>query len=539
MTAPLHISPSRIRWSATIVKGCRTSDAWWLLALVLACTVSLSAGESSLPQPIRVVSGLLMGVVSPDAAVVSFKGIPYAAPPVGELRWREPRPPLAWDGVRLANQFGASCPQPKSPSGKVRNNTSEDCLFLNIWTPARSATDRLPILFYIHGGAWNFGAGDIDGEPLARKGVIVVSLNYRLGIFCGMGHPELTAESPEHSCGNYGELDLIAGLQWVHDNITAFGGDPRRVTIAGQSSGAHAVHYLTASPKAKGLLSGAIALSFSYDYLTKPNVIGNVWQKEQFGLKFAAVKGVTTLQELRALSPAELLSDAPGVEARTRAVLGGGVNTNTQSFPLQYPKALDAGLPCDVPTMTGFTADEFTLPAPFLTISAASFPASVAKLFKDQAPAFSAIADDFLAHCNAATDEQAKVQFKHLLIEQMTTSTFAWATRRAKKATTPAFLYLFDHQVTPEKGAPHGADLAFAFHNQQDSWNVEDHAVADVLSSYWVAFITTGDPHGGMLPAWPAFAADRPVAMFLNAKPGMRPIADAGRLPLYQAMPRP
>lgn len=532
---PPHRSPA-----PAIPPGTTTAAAgirrFSTVALLVTAIAIAAAAEPRLPQPVHTASGLVTGVADETGAVVSFKGVPYAAPPVGDLRWRPPQPPAPWNGIRCADRFGASCPQPRSPSGALRTNTSEDCLFLNIWTPAVTARDRLPVLFFVHGGAWSFGSGDLRGEDLARKGVIVVTVNYRLGIFCGMGHPELTAESPERTCGNYGELDLIAALQWVRANIAGFGGDPSRVTIAGQSSGAHAVHYLTASPRAVGLFSGVIAMSFSYSYLTRPNVVGGVRQKEEFGLKFAAGKRVHGLAELRALSAAQLLSDDPEVDARTRAVLGGGVNTDGQAFPLQYPQALERGLFSDVPTMTGFTADEFTPPARHLTTTVASFPAAAAGVFKDYGAAFAGIREDYLAQFAVTTDQEARDALKLATVEGMMTSTFAWAKRRARTARSPVYTYLFAHQATEERGAPHGADLAYAFANPQAAWNDDDRAVADLLSSYWVDFIATGDPNGGRLPAWAPFAASRPMTMGLDVIAVPRAIADPLRLRFYQEL---
>jgi para-nitrobenzyl esterase len=221
-----------------------------LAVLLLALPAALHAADSDLRKPVRIETGLVEGVPNQAGTVVAFKGIPYAAPPVGNLRWREPQPPAHWEGVRKADAFGPSCPQPPG-SGlppytkdlfghQEQGDQSEDCLFLNVWTPAKSAADKLPVLFFVHGENYTTGSGRsniLDGEALAGKGIIVVTVNFRLGILAGMGHPQLTAESPHHVCGNYGMLDIIAALKWVHDNIAAFGGDPGKVTLCGQSSG--------------------------------------------------------------------------------------------------------------------------------------------------------------------------------------------------------------------------------------------------------------------------------------------------------------
>jgi para-nitrobenzyl esterase len=324
-----------------------------LVALLLAPLAALHAAETDLRKPVRIETGLVEGVPNQENDVVAFKGIPYAAPPVGNLRWREPQPPAHWEGVRKADAFGASCPQPVGSGNPPytkdlfgHREQSEDCLFLNVWTPAKSAADKLPVLFFIHGGSYTTGSGSgniLDGEALAGKSIIVVTVNFRLGIFAGMGHPQLNAESPHHVCGNYGLLDIIAALRWVQNNIGAFGGDPGKVTLAGQSSGASAVHYLTASPLAKGLFRAAIATSFSYDYLTKPHVIPFVRQKEQDGQKFAEAKNARSLGELRKIPAADLVAKDPAVASARIIHLGGGVATDGWAFLLEYPAALDSG----------------------------------------------------------------------------------------------------------------------------------------------------------------------------------------------------
>src|SRR5215469_2755528 len=234
--------------------------------------VSLPLG-AVIKQPLKVEGGQISGVPGKDTSILVFKGIPYAAPPVGDLRWRAPKPVLAWQGVRKADQFGNSCIQnivterkPWTYEFMTHTEINEDCLYLNVWTPAKSANERLPVYIYIHGGGNTEGSGAVpayDGEGLAKKGIIVVTVNYRLGIFGFFTHPELTAESDVRASGNYALLDLIAALRWVHENIAAFGGNPNRVTIGGQSAGASNTHSLVASPLAKGLFQGAIAESGS------------------------------------------------------------------------------------------------------------------------------------------------------------------------------------------------------------------------------------------------------------------------------------
>jgi len=299
----------------------------------LCIFVSLGAG-AALDQPVRTESGLVSGVPSSDGAVVSFKGIPYAAPPVGERRWQAPKKAASWQGVRKAEEFGASPIQnivrempPWTYEFLTHNEVSEDCLYLNVWTPAKSAKDRLPVYVYIYGGAFQSGSGQVpvyDGEGLARKGVLVVTFNYRVGVLGFLAHPELTKESGYNASGNYGLLDQLAALRWVHENIAAFGGDPDRATIGGQSAGSMAVHFLTASPLAKGLFHRAIAESGGSGIGASgggPMIrMRTLADAEADGAKFATSKGASSLRELRSLSWQkiyELESGAPGMRFRS------------------------------------------------------------------------------------------------------------------------------------------------------------------------------------------------------------------------------
>jgi para-nitrobenzyl esterase len=521
-----------------------------LAAFLLSLFSPLHAAGLDAHTPVRLESGLVEGVVSSSKDVVVFKGIPYAAPPVGDSRWREPQPPAKWEGVLKADSFGASCPQPVSTGAPplteefaMRGPTSEGCLFLNVWTPAKSASDKLAVMVYIHGGSGVRGSGSIpiyDGEQLAKKGIIVVTINFRLGIFGGMGHPELTAESPHHACGNYGMLDIIAALKWVQTNIKSFGGDHDKVTVCGQSSGAMALHYLTTSPLTKGLFHGIIAVSFPYDYLTKQHAVGNVWQKEQHGLKFAAAKKAASISDLRKLSAAELLADDPAVEPFTRAVVSSGVNTDGWCFPCDYPKALDQGSVADVPMLTGITADDFGPPAEFLKITMATFVASLLAMLGEKKEAFSAIKDEYLARCAVKTDQEARDIAKRAQQEYRMASIFSWATWRAKTTKSATYTYFFDQAIPwpqhPEFGAFHSSDLLYAFDNLAKldrPWTDTDRSVADMVSSCWVKFVKTGNPNHNGLPVWSPFEPGKPVTMILGPKPGSRPIAEEANFQLY------
>ncbi len=529
--------------------------AAFLLLLALA-GFRLSGADTTLNQPVRTLSGLLQGAANAEGSVTAFKGIPYAAPPVGDLRWREPQPPPVWEGVRPALSFGASCPQPASTFAPpytrefaATGPTDEDCLFLNVWAPSTPGAGKRGVLVYVHGGSGIRGSGSVpvyDGEELARKGIVVVTLNFRLGLLGGMGHPELTAESPHRVCGNYGMLDLIAALRWVRANIAAFGGDPDKVTLCGQSSGCMALHYLTISPLAKGLFQRAIAVSFPCDYLLKPHAIGNVWQKEQQGIKFAAAKKVKGIRELRALTPAELMAEDPAVEPFTRAALGGGMNTDGWSFPMEYHQALEQGLVADVPLMIGITADDFGPPAERLKTTVASFAADLPGMFGVKKDAFLSARETYLAFCPAGTDREARELAKRAQREYRLASVFDWAERRSATGRSPLYTYRFDQPIPwpehPEFGVFHSSDLIYAFHNLRQlnrPWTDEDRRVAGQVSSFWVNFVNTGNPSGPGLPTWNPFDPNSFTTMRLGVKPDPEEIAPPERAAFYRSLLNP
>ena len=288
-----------------------------LLVLAVMCATAL-AGSSFAQDRVKTANGVVEGAAEKSAsdkgtAVRTFKGIPFAAPPVGDLRWQAPQPVKDWDGVRKADQFGPRCMQRPifGDMGFRSNGMSEDCLYLNVWTPAKSARERLPVLVYFYGGGFVAGDGSearYQGESMARKGIVALTVNYRLGVFGFLAHPELTKESPHHASGNYGLLDQNAALRWVQQNIAAFGGDPKRVTIAGESAGSTSVSAQMASPLSKDLIAGAIGESGSIISTLSAVPLA---EGEQSGIKFAASVGGNSLAELRAM-PAEKLLEATG-----------------------------------------------------------------------------------------------------------------------------------------------------------------------------------------------------------------------------------
>jgi para-nitrobenzyl esterase len=478
---------------------------FWTFTLIVSCT----SKTKILDPVVQTQSGLVQGVANASATVTSFKGIPYAAPPVGDLRWKEPQPPLSWEGIRVASEFCASCIQEKPGSRlpwteefMVQNDISEDCLFLNIWTPARTAEDKLAVLVYIHGGGFTEGSGAIDtydGEALARKGIIVVTINYRLGVLGFLAHPDLTAESPHHVSGNYGLLDQVAALKWIQDNIAAFGGDPGRVTIAGQSAGAMSVQALTASPLAKSLFNGAITQSgTSY---SRSGSSTSLAEAEARGVDFAASKGASSIADLRAMPALEVIRREPGQpNFRFGTVVDGYFLTGS------FLDIFTEGKQNDTPFMTGMNKDELR------------YSGEKSDAYYDLYLA-AAGGDSALAETTAAQE-----------ISRL--NAWLWLELRAKTSRTDGYIYYFTRAIPwpehPKFGAFHTGDVPYFFNNLgklDRPWTVVDTMVADVMSSYWVNFVNTGDPNGNGLPVWSAFDTGKKEVMELGEEMGMIPVA--------------
>jgi len=492
----------------------------------LASLLALAAavlGFAQSPAPVPTESGLVQGVAAPDLTV--YKGIPFAAPPVGDLRWRPPQPAAKWEGVRAADKFG---PDPYQGDGK--NGVSEDCLYLNVWTPAKSAGDKLPVLVWIYGGGFSFGSTSTpvhNGEHLARKGVVLVTINYRVGSLGFLAHPELTAESAHHASGNYGLMDQIAGLQWVKRNIAAFGGDPDRVTIFGESAGGIAVSMLCASPEAKGLFRGAISQSGGSFGPTRDTTypgenMRTLAQAEASGTAFAQKAGAASLADLRRLSPDKL----PGGWGSGTAwpIVDGWI------IPGDQHALYEAGKYNDVDLLVGYNSDEGLSFAREKT--PAEYRASVEKRYGP-------FAEKLLAVYPAGTDSVPKTARDLMRDAAFGWQTWAWATLQVKTGKSKVFYYYFDQHApkpagspTADHGMPHGVDVPYVFQtlDRNDAkLRPEDFAISDTVSTYWTNFAKRGNPNGPGVPAWPEFTAgDRQVMYFHDtATPGPVPSADA------------
>jgi para-nitrobenzyl esterase len=461
----------------------------------LAAALSVYA---AIPEPVHVEQGQLTGIAGADPTVRVFKGIPFAAPPVGDLRWKAPKAPAAWEGVKAAGQFSHVCVQRQGDS-------SEDCLYLNVYTAAKTAKDHRPVMVWIHGGALVSGAGSLyDGEALAKKGVVVVTINYRLGIMGFFAHPELTRESDRNSSGNYAFLDQIAALEWVKKNIAAFGGDPKRVTIFGESAGSWSVNYLMASPLAKGLFERAIGESGGEFAPAR-----KLADMEQAGVKLA---GGASVAELRAKSAQDL---------QKLGNFQSAANVDGWFLPQDVYTIFAQGKQSDVPLLIGSNNDEGTMFTPPGT-KAATFRATAEKRYGPQAAEFLKI------HSFNNDDEAWAAAAEAMRDEIFGWEMRTWARMENKTGKSKVFLYYFSH-VPPGKnrvkGAFHGSEISYAFGNLQMApfatngdeknrpWTDYDRKLADTMSSYWVNFATTGDPNGKGLPKWPVYRAKDDMVM--------------------------
>jgi para-nitrobenzyl esterase len=502
--------------------------------IVITASLQQIAAKTAPASVVKTTFGEVSGQKQDYSSITSFKGIPFAAPPIGDLRWRPPVAPAAWEGVRKADTFGASCMQvvhgdflPWTKEFLVQNQTSEDCLYLNIWTPKLSTSADLPVVVYIHGGAFSEGSGSIavyDGTKLASTGLIVVTINYRLGVFGLLAHPDLTAESNHHASGNYGFMDQIAALKWVQNNIRGFGGDPRRVTIWGQSAGAFSVAALIASPEAKGLFQRAIADSGLGDAdLPMPSLS----TAEEAGVKFANSHNAHSIKELRAIPASELLprpEDSTG--PRFWPVLDGWILPKS-------PLALsDQGADSDVPVITGYQANDGLLSGP---------PAHSASAFSEMAHRYyGGMADEFLTLYPAHSDDEIQAATLESNRDRERVSMYLWAARRLKTHKSPVYTYYFDRAMPwpqhPEFGAFHTGEIPYFFKNLgalDRPWEAIDSQVSNTASSYLREFAKNGDPNAKETPKWPACDPALPATMEIGAQTKSIPLANSARFAFW------
>ncbi|WP_394351760.1 carboxylesterase/lipase family protein [Pontibacter pamirensis] len=514
-----------------------------------------SQGKQAATQA-KTVNGIVEGTTE-QSGIRAFKGVPFAAPPVGDLRWREPQPVQNWQGVRQAKQFGPRAMQLPvfGDMGFRSDGMSEDALYLNVWTPAKSENERLPVLVYFYGGGFVAGDGSearYDGESMAQKGIVAVTVNYRLGAFGFFAHPELTKESPHNSSGNYGYMDQNAALRWVQQNIAAFGGDPSKVTIAGESAGSISVSAQMASPLSKGLIARAIGESGALvNSSLDPTPLA---EAEKNGVEFASSLGANSLAALRAL-PAQQILDAAG-----KLPMGHFVATVDGYFFPKSPAAIyAAGEQAKVPLLAGWNSEEMN----YMMVMGREKPTvenyenAVRRLYGEKA-------DEVLEVYKATTDEEALQAATDLAGDRFIAySTWKWMDLHSQTSGNPVYRYLFSRPRPPmtaemgnassglaggvvkeedpnafkmpaARGAVHAAEIEYAMGNLASNkvyaWTPEDYIVSEVMQNYFANFIKTGNPNGKGLPTWPtASNGDKVQVMYIDVNTAAKPEENRGR----------
>lgn len=480
-----------------------------LLFILVSLLIPSGAASPTVPTESGLIEGVSIG------ALTVYKSIPYAAPPVGELRWRAPERPVRWSGVREADKFGPVCMQSgASVPGAADEPVSEDCLTLSIWTAAKSRDEKLPVMVWIPGGGFTQESASMPlywGDTLAKRGVIVVTINYRVGVFGFLAHPELTRESASHSSGNYGLLDQIAALGWIQRNIAAFGGDPSRVTIWGQSAGSMSISLLMASPLARGLFQRAIGESGAF--FVPPAATGSVERwflagAEQQGVKFGAAAGAPSIAALRKLSP-ELILKASD-EGTTHPIIDGYV------LPEEPYEAFMADRQNDVPLLVGSNADEARPLVAGKDVKLATFGEDIGKDLGSDVQRD--LANGYLKIYPATTDDEARetrAKFERDL--RFAWDVWTWARMQSKTGRAKVYYYYFAHLPPYPQGSPfvgwgaaHWSELPYVFDHLSQSqwtWTDTDRALANTMATYWTNFARSGDPNVAGLPVWPNFTA--------------------------------
>ncbi len=479
-----------------------------MLALVGTIT-GLPAQELRHVQQ-QTAKGILEGVVSADGKVRTFKGIPFAAPPVGELRWKPPQPVAPWTGVRPAIEYGPRPMQTRVFEDMVFRDAgpSEDCLYLNLWLPEDQPHTKLPVMVWIYGGGFVAGSSSEprqDGGNLCKQGVLVVSMNYRLGVFGFLAHPELTRESGSQASGNYGLMDQIAALEWVRDNIAAFGGDPTNVTIFGESAGSFSVSALMAAPAARGLFQKAIGESGAFFGTTLSTA--TLAKAEQQGVKFAeAAFGTSSIAALRARPAQEILAAAARQPRRSFTPIVDGY-----VLPEECASIYAAGRQAHVPLLAGWNRDEGS----YEELLGHDAP-TLANYTADAKARFGARADAFLQVYAASNDAEARRAAQDFGGDMFIGyPTWKWLELHRRTGASPVYRYEFDQTLPPapdakpgsEPVAPHASEIEFVFQmlpSRHLPWRPEDREVSNLMASYWTNFAKTGNPNGPDLPNWPA-----------------------------------
>ncbi|WP_315831623.1 carboxylesterase/lipase family protein [Bradyrhizobium prioriisuperbiae] len=495
-------------------------------------TTAFSGSDPQLTKPVATTGGKVVGVAETDLNV--FRGIPFAAPPVRNLRWRDPQPAVPWSGTRIADRFSPMCLQSLRPKNSVfylgEEASSEDCLYLNIWAP-RAGEPKKPVMVFIYGGGWTIGSASLplySGDGLARKGVVVVSFNYRVGTLGFLSHPELAKESPDGTSGNYGLKDMVAALQWVKANVARFGGDPQNVTLYGQSAGAAAISLLMASPKAKGLFQKAIGESGAFG--TGERMLDRA---------AAETAGVALAEKLKAPSITDMRNLGGDVIVTTgntsRPIIDGVF------LPRQPSEIFKSGAQMAIPILVGANANEATVYP--VVRRAEDFRNDAVKTYGERA-------GELLALYPATDDTEAATSSYQLFRDRVFAGPVrAWA--KAQSGAAPVFMYHFARPQPFVKGigfqqqadavsfgAYHGAEMAYAFGNldvlnalgKTRDWSDDDRKLSRQLSLYWVNFAATGNPNANGLPVWPRYRAADEKVLFVGDALSVRDIPNKPQL---------
>jgi para-nitrobenzyl esterase len=512
-----------------------------LLLIPFFSEAQQAENQNAFPVQLTIANGTIEGEFDIKTNIQSFKGIPFAQPPVGDLRWKAPQPLTNWNGVKQTKKFGPRAIQSNvfGDMGFRSDGMSEDCLYLNVWSPAKSANEKLPVLVYFYGGGFAAGDGSesrYDGENMAKKGIVTLTVNYRLGIWGFFSHPELTKESPNRASGNYGLLDQNAALKWVQANISKFGGDPKRVTIAGESAGSIAVSAQMASPLSKGLIAGAIGESGGSIFPTLAPV--PLAEAEKTGLEYAQKIGATSLKNLREMSTLELYQKSLGSSLGVfKTTIDGYFLTKT------LPETFEAKQQAMIPLLLGWNSEEMTYRA--LTagkdISNETYIQKVKELYGKKA-------DEVLKLYPTGTLEVTEQSATDLSGDRFIAySTWKWFDLHRKNSTQPVYRYYYTHprpemrdnsleaglaggvikknSNTPKapipKGAVHSAEIEYAMGNlagnKDYAWTESDYAVSETMLNYFANFIKTGNPNGDKLPVWPmAKNEEKPEIMIID-----------------------
>ena len=499
---------------------------FFLLMLISSLT---NAQLNTATPRVKIENGTLEG--ADESGIKTFKGVPFAAPPVGNLRWREPQAVKNWSGIRKADKFGPRAMQ-LNVFGDMNfrsDGMNEDCLYLNVWTPANTGNEKLPVLVYFYGGGFIAGDGSelrYDGESMARKGIVAITVNYRLGVFGFLSYPELTKESPHHASGNYGLLDQSAALQWVQKNIAAFGGDPKRITIAGESAGSFSVSAQMASPLSKNIIAAAIGESGS---LLGLNPVVNLKDAEKAGTDFATTVKANSLTELRAMPADQVL--------KATATAGFGrfpICVDGYFFPKSPLEIYEKGEQAHVPLLVGWNSQEMV----YQMILGQDKP-TLENYKKDIEKLYGEKSAEALTIYSDSNDEEAEQVATDLASDRFIGfSTWKWSNLQSKTGGKPVYRYLYARprpqmraemgnataglaggvikdssankapKMPPARGAVHSAEIEYALGNLPTNrvydWQPEDYKVSEIMQTFFANFIKTGNPNGLGVPQWSA-----------------------------------